>query len=546
MKQLFTLLIAIFLPLFSYADKSGTCGEKLSYTYVESTQTLTITGNGAMSGYNSNYPQAPWSYYKTDIKNIIIDEGVTSIGSHAFADCVSLTSITIPASVTNIGWSAFDCCTALISVRITDLAAWCNIYFGEYGSSYGYNNPLYYAHHLYLNEEEIKDLVIPSSVTRINDYIFKGCTGLTSLSIPNSVTSIGKGAFSLCSGLTSLSIPNSVKSIGISAFERCSSLATVTIPNSVTSIGISAFESCSHLASVTIPNSVTSIGAWAFKDCRGLTSVTIPNSVTAIASGAFEGCSGIEKLNVDCREIKKDNFNSCKANLKEINLGTNVENIEEDSFKDFTSLQRCSFGSVESLLRIKFGNAVANPLSITKVLNVNSKVVTELVIPESVTTINDYALYNCNSIKKMIGGGQLTNIGKYAFYNNVKLSSIQIGSKVESIGNYAFKDCIMTQIYNYAEYPQSCASNVFSIVKENCKLYVQPESVDLYKVHQDWYEFNIMAMDDEALPVESIRQLNHSQFNDYYDLSGRKLSKLQRGIHVLHMSDGTTRKVLIK
>lgn len=291
---------------------------------------------------------------------------------------------------------------------------------------------------------------------------------------------------------------------------------------------------------------MTSIGASAFYNCTGLTSVTVGNGVASIGDRAFEGCSDIERLDVDCKEIKKNDFSACKANLKEVNIGTNVENIEKDTFKDFTSLQRCSFGSIEGLLNIKFGNAAANPLSITKTLNVDSKVVTELVIPESVTAINDYALYNCNSVKKMIGGGHVTSIGNYAFYNNAKLSSIQIGKNVETIGDYAFNGCPLTNIYNYAEYPQNYNSNVFSIVKENCNLYVLPECADMYKVHQDWYEFDIQPMDEEALAVESIRQLDNSQFDDCYSLSGRKLSQIQRGINIVRMKDGTTKKVLIK
>ena len=114
-----------------------------------------------------------------------------------------------------------------------------------------------------MNGEEIKDLVIPNSVTTIGDYTFY-CSSLTSVTIPNSVTSIGERAFYDCSRLTSVTIPNSVTSIGERAFYGCSGLTSVTIPNSVTSIGKSAFENCYGLTSITIPNSVTSIGDNAF------------------------------------------------------------------------------------------------------------------------------------------------------------------------------------------------------------------------------------------------------------------------------------------
>ena len=143
-------------------------------------------------------------------------------------------------SVTSIGSSAFYGCSGLTSVHISDIAAWCNIDF----VSHFYSNPLEYAHHLYLNGEEVKDLVIPNSVTSIRNYAFFGCSGFASVTIPNSVTSIGDYAFSSCSGLTSVTIGNSVTSIGVHAFSGCSGLTSVTIPNSVTSIGYNAFANC--------------------------------------------------------------------------------------------------------------------------------------------------------------------------------------------------------------------------------------------------------------------------------------------------------------
>ena len=150
------------------------------------------------------------------LTSITIPNSVTSIGYYAFDGCSSLTSVTIPNSVTSIDNYAFKGCSKLTSVHITDVAAWCNIAFGNSDS-----NPLTYARHLYMNGEEIKDLVIPSSVTSIGNRAFGYCSGLTSVNIPNSVTSIGDYAFYNCNGLTSVNIPNSVTSIGNSAFYGC-------------------------------------------------------------------------------------------------------------------------------------------------------------------------------------------------------------------------------------------------------------------------------------------------------------------------------------
>ena len=127
---------------------------------------------------------------------------------------------------------------------------------------------------------------------------FYECVNLTSVIIPNSVTSIDDYTFQECSGLTSVTIPNSVTSIGEQAFYNCSGLTSVTIPNSVTSIGHDAFNNCRNLTSATIGSSVTSIGGQAFHGC-GLRSITIPDSVTSIGNQAFRGCSSLINVTVE-------------------------------------------------------------------------------------------------------------------------------------------------------------------------------------------------------------------------------------------------------
>ena len=233
-------------------------------------------------------------------------------------------------------------------------------------------------------------------VTSIDESAFYGCSGLASVTMPASVTSIGDYAFSDCSGLTNVTIPNRVTSISWHAFQNCSGLTSVTIPNSVTSIGGWAFYGCSGLTSVEIPNSVTSIGYSAFSGCSGLTSVTIGNSGTSIGSNAFYGCSGLTSVYIT---------------------------------------------DIAKWCGIEFGSSDANPLSYAHNLYLNGELVTDLVIPDGVTSIRNYAFYKCTGLTSVTMPNSVTSIGEYAFYACDKLASITIPDSVTSIGGWAFWDC---------------------------------------------------------------------------------------------------------
>ena len=289
--------------------------------------TLNISGKGAMKDYSYDSNQSP-VYNNSNVKKVVIEDGVTSIGTYAFYDCSSLTSITIPNSVTSIGNSAFSYCISLTSIMIPDSV-----------TSIGIS--------AFRNCISLTSITIPDGVTGIGEAAFRNCSSLTSITIPDSVTSIGESAFESCWNLTSITIPDSVTSIGNYAFYNCNSLTSVTIPDSVTSIGKSVFYNCSGLTSITIPDSVTSIGNYTFNGCSSLTSITIPDGVTSIGYDVFKNCSNLTTISLSCKSsLKRSDFGE-QANLVSYTSHTlkkteaKAATCTEDGNKEYWTCEHC-------------------------------------------------------------------------------------------------------------------------------------------------------------------------------------------------------------
>ena len=390
--------------------------------------TLTISGEGAMKDYNSDDNPSP-VYNNSDVKKVVIEDGVTSIGNSAFDSCRNLTSVTIPDSVTSIGKDAFEACNSLSSITLS-------------------NNITSIGDAAFYDCSNLKSITIPDSVTSIESAVFYNCTSLTSITIPNSVTSIGSYAFSDCSSLTSITIPDSVTSIGTRVFYNCTSLTSITIPDSVTSIGYNVFESCSSLTSITIPKSVTIIGSGVFDKCNNLTIYLESGStLTSNALGVDES-KIVSYWNEDNLTWKLDANGTLTISgtgaMKDYDYDSNPSPVYNNSdvkkivIEDgVTSIGNFAFHSCSSLPSITIPDSVTS-IGDSAFSDCNS--LTSITIPDSVTSIGEWA-FSCCGLTSITIPSSVTSIGRYAFYKCTGLTSITIPDSVTSIGDSAFSNC---------------------------------------------------------------------------------------------------------
>lgn len=424
---------------------NGTCGEHL--TWILEDGTLTISGKGAMYDYTS-LDDVPWNV--NDVKKVIIEDGVTTVGNSAFYSCMNLTQVTLPNSLTEIRESAFGACVNLSEIiipegvtkigdsafhscnnlekvtipesvtRIQECAfGWCstikdvyyagdenqwkNIFIGEdndflTNATIHYNskntdpdNPDEDKEKITWNLDENGVLTISGKNAILSRDDLRGLQleNVKTIIINEGIAEIDAYAFSGCKNLKEIITPDSITSIGHRAFEDCSSLTEIKIPDNVTNIDSFAFSNCSSLKKVAMSDSVINIGSYAFSGCSNLTEITIPNSDVSIGEYAFQGCS----------------------NLIEIIIPGSVTNIGNRAFAGCNGL-------------------------------------TKITILDGVTSIDSYAFYGCSNLTEITIPNSVASIGSYAFSHCRSLTEIIIPNSVISIGERAFNECNnLTDVY---------------------------------------------------------------------------------------------------
>lgn len=279
---------------------SGKCGDSASWK-LDADGVLTITGAGPMADYGQHASDncAPWRTYANDIKKVVVQKGVTAIGSYAFASLERVTSVTIPEGVTSIGSSAFENCGLMaygglgavtLPEGLTTIGS--SAFSGSYMDSLTLPESLRTIGNSAFLYCSLRELTIPDGVTSIGTGAFYNAS-LTSVKLPASGVTLGDSLFQECEKLTEVTLPADLTVIGPSMFENCGSLKNVTIPSGVTHIGNAAFAACEALPEIRLPDGMEALGSEAFVGCRAVTKVYIPRSLTSIGEAAFRICEGL-------------------------------------------------------------------------------------------------------------------------------------------------------------------------------------------------------------------------------------------------------------
>ena len=318
------------------------------------------------------------------------------------------------------------------------------------------------------NRTDLRTVMIPDSVTRINGNAFYGCSNLANVTLSKNLESMGSSAFGNCDGLTQIEIPKSLESCDISygsygpfrdcdklkkvkfeegttviatmLFHHCTGIEEIEIPDTVTIIKDSAFEECTNLRSVQIPDTVTKIEPEAFQNCVGLTNIRIPDSVTRIDGGAFYGCSNL--VNVTLSKNLESMGNSAFGNCDKL---TEIEIPKSLTSCDIFYGSYGPFRDCDKLKKVKFEEGTT---VIATMLFHHCTGIEEIEIPDTVTIIKDSAFEECTNLKSIQIPNTVTKIEPEAFYNCTSLTTVNIPDTVKSIDKSVFSGCAsLTEVH---------------------------------------------------------------------------------------------------
>ncbi len=495
------LMIASLLPAAALAADvvaSGTCGAEgdgsnLTWT-LDSDGALTISGTGAMKDFTSDesfmiFPETPWNQHTNDIHEIVVSDGVTTIGNCAFLAC-SAESILLPDSVERIGDKAF-----------------------------GFTS--------------ISEIVIPEGVKSIGEYVFSNCN-LLNVTLPNSLESIGESAFFCCMSLQQLLIPANVSYIGTLAFEGCISLQEILVDerntaySSLDGVLFNAdkteviFCPSTRADTYVIPDSVMSIGAYAFAHCGKLTDITFPDRLARIGDHAFSGCASLTRLTIPSgvTQIGKSAFEAC-GSLTGIWVTNGNSNYSSDKHGvlfnyDKTELVRCP-AAISGTYEIPNGVTTLDSFAFE-----GCKLLTGVSIPDGVVRIGESAFAYCKGLTSIAIPEGVTTIGEDTFVNCASLTEATLPDGVMEIGNRAFEYCDALEHITFPDGLTSIGEAAFNACKSLISVII-PDGV----TNVAYYAFQMCESLVSATIPDSVTSIDECAFG-----SCKALTSITIGNHV--------------
>ena len=444
------------------------------------------------------------------------------IGSYSFSGCTALQTVTV-SNLGNIGSYSFSGCTALQTATVSNQG-----YIGDYAFSgstalqtANINNKGTIGSYAFENSG-VKELTIGANVTAISKYAFQNCKSLATATLGDNIASIGNYAFNGCKMLKSITIPDATTSVGSYAFQDCSSMETVQMGSGLTAINDYTFSGCSSLKDVKIGANVKTINQYAFTSCSALPSITIPQAVTEIGNYVFYECKALKTVTLED-----------KADDAGLTLGSNGSS---PLFAD------CPLESVYIGRNISYSTSSSYGYSPFY----RNTSLQSVVITDRETEISENEFYGCTNLKNVTIGEGVTTIGKWAFSGCSSLASFAFGSSVKTIGQEAFSDCTaMTHLVSKATTPPTCGTQALDdINKWNCTLSVPEGCNSVYQQANQWKDF--FFIDNDISGINSLAINKNLSVKSRYTLNGQQVSKPQRGLNIVRMSDGTTKKVVVK
>ena len=448
---LYCLFALIFVACNENAPEGGEGGTtplqpgEITYDFKPVYNRLIISGDGAMPNY-ATPADAPWYKYAENVTEVIIEEGVTSVGKHAFKEYIHISKVTLPTTLKVIERSAFEGCTSLSDIDLskTSLTSIGNRAF--YGCTsltdldFSETSVNLIDQEAFAECKALKSVAVPASLKTIGTKAFYNCQSLATLDLSQAhLSTLGERAFYKCTALTKMDLSSSsVSTIPQHAFYACSALTEIILPNGLQSIGRAAFDYCTALAQVHLAGSkndivfpsqnFTTIGDWAFAECNSLTYISLSSSVKTIGEGAFYKCMALKTANLsssNLTQLGKRAFQGCEA-LETVYWNSKTTTVPEKAFHKCGALKTInSFSGVKTIGTGAFAECKA----------------LDVAVPSSVVTIGDSAFFNCTALQNIKLQSDLTNLGKAAFHSctHATLSSMKSCTKLKVIEESAFK-----------------------------------------------------------------------------------------------------------